>query len=108
MCFAFQRPTAKELLKHRFIRTAKKNSYLVELIERYKRWKQNHGDDDDSSSGDDSDGYVSTSALFLLYFFQLVILNLVCSDWQFEWVVFSIFDHSQVYMAVGVGDIFEW
>ncbi|XP_031552784.1 serine/threonine-protein kinase 25-like [Actinia tenebrosa] len=50
------RPTAKELLKHRFIRTAKKNSYLVELIERYKRWKQNHGDEDDSSSGDDSDG----------------------------------------------------
>ncbi|EDO31934.1 predicted protein, partial [Nematostella vectensis] len=50
------RPTAKELLKHRFIKTAKKNAYLVELIERHKKWKQNNHDDDDSSSGDDSDG----------------------------------------------------
>ncbi|KAK3718271.1 hypothetical protein QZH41_013180, partial [Actinostola sp. cb2023] len=50
------RPTARELLKHRFIKTAKKNSFLVELIERHKRWKLNHIDDDDSSSGDDSDG----------------------------------------------------
>lgn len=54
--FLLQRPTAKELLRHRFIKTAKKNSFLVELIERYKRWKLNHVDDDDSSSGDDSDG----------------------------------------------------
>ncbi|KXJ17279.1 Serine/threonine-protein kinase 25 [Exaiptasia diaphana] len=50
------RPTARELLRHRFIKTAKKNSFLVELIERYKRWKLNHVDDDDSSSGEDSDG----------------------------------------------------
>ncbi|KAG5438602.1 hypothetical protein PCANB_002708 [Pneumocystis canis] len=32
------RPSAKELLKHRFIRMAKKTSYLTELIERHKRW----------------------------------------------------------------------
>lgn len=50
-----QRPTARELLKHRFIKTAKKNAFLVELIDRYKKWKLNHADDDDSSSGDDSD-----------------------------------------------------
>ena len=51
-----QRPTAKELLKHRFItRTAKKNTYLVELIERYKNWKQKCQDDDDSSSGEEND-----------------------------------------------------
>ena len=50
-----QRPTAKELLKHRWIRTAKKNSYLVELIERYKNWKQKCRDDDDSSSGEENE-----------------------------------------------------
>lgn len=60
------RPTAKELLKHRFItRTAKKNTYLVELIERYKNWKQKCQDDDDSSSGEENDedgfGSVGTS-----------------------------------------------
>lgn len=50
-----QRPTAKELLKHRFIKTAKKNTYLVELIERYKNWKQKCRDDDDSSSGEENE-----------------------------------------------------
>jgi len=35
-----ERPTAKELLKHPFIRSAKKTSSLTELIERRKRWKQ--------------------------------------------------------------------
>ena len=51
-----QRPTAKELLKHRFItKTAKKNSYLVELIERFKNWKQKCQDDDDSSSGEENE-----------------------------------------------------
>ncbi|KWU42143.1 Pkinase-domain-containing protein, partial [Rhodotorula sp. JG-1b] len=38
------RPSAKELLKHRFIKTAKKTSHLVELIERLKRWKSEGGD----------------------------------------------------------------
>jgi serine/threonine-protein kinase 24/25/MST4 len=33
-----QRPTAKELLKHKFIRGAKKTSFLTELIDRYKRY----------------------------------------------------------------------
>ncbi|KAG5517869.1 hypothetical protein PMAC_000323 [Pneumocystis sp. 'macacae'] len=32
------RPSAKELLKHRFIRMAKKTSYLTELIERHEQW----------------------------------------------------------------------
>lgn len=50
-----QRPTAKELLKHRFIKTAKKNTFLVELIERYKNWKQKCRDDDDSSSGEENE-----------------------------------------------------
>lgn len=38
-----QRPTAKELLKHKFIRTAKKASYLTELIERHEKWKMDKG-----------------------------------------------------------------
>lgn len=53
------RPTAKELLKHRFIvRHAKKTSYLIELIDRYKRWKseQSH---DESSSDEEADGQAS-------------------------------------------------
>nr|ODN92296.1 STE/STE20/YSK protein kinase [Cryptococcus depauperatus CBS 7855] len=37
------RPTAKELLKHKFIKTARKASYLTELIERYEKWKAEGG-----------------------------------------------------------------
>lgn len=49
-----QRPTAKELLKHKFItRYTKKTAYLTELIDRYRRWKsEGHGEE---SSSDDSD-----------------------------------------------------
>lgn len=47
------RPTAKELLKHRFIRGARKTSYLTELIEKHKRWKAAGGDGSDSGSDDD-------------------------------------------------------
>uniref|UniRef100_A0A8C2Z448 non-specific serine/threonine protein kinase n=1 Tax=Cyclopterus lumpus TaxID=8103 RepID=A0A8C2Z448_CYCLU len=48
------RPTAKELLKHKFItRYTKKTAYLTELIDRYRRWKsEGHGEE---SSSDDSD-----------------------------------------------------
>lgn len=43
------RPSARELLKHPFVRKAKKTSYLTELIERYERWAMHHkGDNDDS------------------------------------------------------------
>jgi len=38
------RPSARELLKHKFIRMAKKPSYLTELIERHERWKADGGD----------------------------------------------------------------
>jgi serine/threonine-protein kinase 24/25/MST4 len=37
------RPTARELLKHKFVRMAKKTSYLTELIERNERWKAERG-----------------------------------------------------------------
>lgn len=57
-----ERPTAKELLKHRFIKTAKKSSFLTELIERKQRWQQvpgnggEHEDDDDDDDRKDDDG----------------------------------------------------
>ncbi|KAH9996508.1 kinase-like domain-containing protein [Russula vinacea] len=38
------RPSARELLKHKFIRMAKKPSYLTELIERHERWKAEGGE----------------------------------------------------------------
>ena len=48
---ARERPSAKDLLRHPFIRRAKKTTYLTELIERYERWQAVHGnagsDDDD-------------------------------------------------------------
>jgi serine/threonine-protein kinase 24/25/MST4 len=40
-----ERPTAKELLKHPFVRRAKKTTYLTELIERYERWQTLHPDE---------------------------------------------------------------
>ncbi|RVE60757.1 hypothetical protein OJAV_G00183880 [Oryzias javanicus] len=47
------RPTAKELLKHKFIaKNCKKTSYLSELIDRYRRWKE---EGHSGSSSDDSD-----------------------------------------------------
>ncbi|PMB64795.1 Serine/threonine-protein kinase svkA [Beauveria bassiana] len=42
------RPSAKDLLRHPFIRRAKKTTYLTELIERHSRWSATHkGEDDD-------------------------------------------------------------
>lgn len=53
------RPTAKELLKHRFIvRHAKKTSYLTELIDRYKQWRSEQSQDE-SSSDEEADGQAS-------------------------------------------------
>ena len=49
-----QRPSAKELLRHPFIKKAKKNSYLMDLIDRYRKWKITRGDETDSDSGGES------------------------------------------------------
>lgn len=53
-----ERPTAREMLKHPFIRRAKKTTYLTELIERHTRWAatQKH---DDEENWDSNDGYQS-------------------------------------------------
>lgn len=49
-----ERPTAKELLKHPFVRRAKKTTYLTELIERHERWQAVHGDQESDDESDDS------------------------------------------------------
>ncbi|KID96891.1 Serine/threonine-protein kinase domain protein, partial [Metarhizium majus ARSEF 297] len=42
-----ERPTARDLLRHPFIRKAKKTTYLTELIERHSRWAVTHKGDDE-------------------------------------------------------------
>lgn len=49
-----QRPSAKDLLKHRFVKAAKKTGSLVDLIDRYTKWRlvggeKEHDDGSDSS-----------------------------------------------------------
>ncbi|KAJ9662300.1 Serine/threonine-protein kinase PAK 6 [Neophaeococcomyces mojaviensis] len=48
-----ERPSAKELLKHPFVKRAKKTTYLTELIERHERWQTLHGNK--SSEDEDED-----------------------------------------------------
>lgn len=51
------RPAARDLLKHKFvIKMAKKPSYLIEYIDKYKRWRDTHRDEDENgdSSGEEN------------------------------------------------------
>ncbi|KAL9621249.1 MAG: hypothetical protein Q9160_004270 [Pyrenula sp. 1 TL-2023] len=51
-----ERPSAKELLKHPFVKKAKRTTYLTELIERYERWSAQHGNrpsEDEEESEDE-------------------------------------------------------
>ncbi|XP_075954825.1 serine/threonine-protein kinase 25 isoform X3 [Anarhichas minor] len=65
--YDFKRPTAKELLKHKFItRYTKKTAYLTELIDRYRRWKsEGHGEESSSDDSDmDADGDTDTCPMW--------------------------------------------
>ena len=44
--FSKQRPSARELLKHKFLKQAKKTPHLVDLIERFRAYRRHHGDSD--------------------------------------------------------------
>jgi len=48
-----ERPSAKELLKHPFVKRGKKTTYLTELIERHERWQALHGNK--SADGEDEE-----------------------------------------------------
>ncbi|GAA5840955.1 hypothetical protein JCM9279_001272 [Rhodotorula babjevae] len=60
------RPSAKDLLKHPFIRKARKTSYLTELIDRLDRWKAETEGEAQARGGEDGSGGESdTEALAL-------------------------------------------
>ena len=41
-------------MRHPFIKKAKKNAYLMDLIDRYRKWKLTRGDESESDSGGES------------------------------------------------------
>ncbi len=51
----FQRPTATQLRRLKFVSLNKSTRFLVELIERYRRWKESHKNGGGSDSGSSSD-----------------------------------------------------
>lgn len=48
------RPNCKKLLDDKFIRKAKKTSFLVDLIDKYRKWVDNGGVDDSSESEEEA------------------------------------------------------
>lgn len=80
------RPSAKELLKFPFIRKAKKNSYLVDLVERYKRYKASGGaglndsDDSETESREDQSKSTISSATTTNWDVGIVSVNSVLEE----------------------------
>lgn len=50
-----ERPSARELLKHSWLRRAKKTAYLTELIVRHEEWQATHREDEDHDEDEDRD-----------------------------------------------------
>ncbi len=50
-----QRPSARDLLKHKFVRMARKTNYLTELIERHERWRAEGGERQEENGPDPVD-----------------------------------------------------
>lgn len=57
-----ERPSARDLLKHPFIRRAKKTTYLTELIERYNRWRATHKSEDEDDYDNEQATYSAQQA----------------------------------------------
>jgi serine/threonine-protein kinase 24/25/MST4 len=57
-----ERPSAKELLRHPFVRKAKRTSYLTELIERHERWNATHGNQSSEDEDEQDERGVAHSA----------------------------------------------
>ncbi|EJU02827.1 Pkinase-domain-containing protein [Dacryopinax primogenitus] len=51
------RPHAKELLKHKFIRSARKTAYLTELIDKHQQWKSSGGGEAEDDAAETADDY---------------------------------------------------
>ncbi|KAF4109273.1 serine/threonine-protein kinase 24a isoform X2 [Onychostoma macrolepis] len=68
------RPTAKELLKHKFItRYAKRTSFLMDLVDKYKRWKEKQARDESSSDSESDDSEASGESVADDWIFGTVI-----------------------------------
>ena len=72
-----QRPSGKELLKHRFIKNAKKNSCLVDLIDRFRRWKAAGGDSGDDLSDNELERYNSVNMVSCWYTCVYILLHIM-------------------------------
>ncbi|KAK5110805.1 hypothetical protein LTR62_005516 [Meristemomyces frigidus] len=50
-----ERPSARDLLRHPWMKKARKTAYLTELIERHERWQATHREGRDHDDDDDRD-----------------------------------------------------
>jgi hypothetical protein len=91
LCLNFQRPGARELLKHSFIRRAQKTANLVDLIDQYQNW-QASGQESPGYGSEGSDGrwvgggaYLQASALIgrSLKVFYWCIVRIKCLGFNF-------------------------
>ncbi len=52
-----KRPSAKDLLKHKWIKNAKKSNSLIDLIHEHEQWLKLEVQNDNSSLSDDSETF---------------------------------------------------